>query len=156
MRWTKKTLCYVTYCRLAMHAAKVSWTETVKTNHHQRIMPAIAAVWTVIRTTSRNSLGRACRFANPLTDSEIVQKIDDAVPMSTRKTTQWSIKLWDWDWLQHRLTTATCSSDIPPALWSSRRRWKLRNQVLRWKRILMIVPLLLILVTALWQPANYK
>ena len=57
-----------------------------------------------------NSQGRACRFANPFTDSEIVQKIDHGVPMSTRKTTQLSIKLWE-DWRQHRLTTATCSSD---------------------------------------------
>ena len=97
-----------------MHAAKMSWTETVKTNHHQRIMPTIVNRHPH-NVPACNSQGRACRFANPLTDSEIVQKIDDAVPMSTRKTTQWSIKLWE-DWRQHRLTTATCSSDIPPIL----------------------------------------
>ena len=79
--------------------------------------------------------------------------------MSTRKTTQWLIKLWE-DWRQHRLTTATCSSDIPPILegiinkklnyWLSKFVTECRKQqVLRWKRILMIVPLLLILVTAL-------
>ena len=86
------------YCQLAMHAAKMSWTETVKTNHHQRIMPAI------VNHHPHNV---------PVTPKaeEIVQKIDDAVPMSTRKTTQWSIKLWE-DWRQHRLATATCSSDI--------------------------------------------
>ena len=107
-----------------------------------------------------NSQGRACRFANPLTDSEIVQKIDDTVPMSTRKTTQWSIKLWE-DWRQHRLTTATCSSDIPlilEGITNKKLSYRLskfvtecrKQQVLRWKRIvLMIVPLLLILVTAL-------
>ena len=40
------------------------------------------------------------RFANPVTESDILSKIEGAVPRSTRKTTLWAVNAWE-SWRDH-------------------------------------------------------
>ena len=54
------------------------------------------------------------QFPSPVTEEDLLAKIDRAVPRSTRKTTTWSIKTWK-DWADHRRLTGSAA---PPELTS--------------------------------------
>ena len=50
------------------------------------------------------------RFAQPVTEAELLKKIEGAVPRSTRKTTTWAVKTWQ-DWADNR---KSISAEAPP------------------------------------------
>ena len=53
------------------------------------------------------------RFACPVTEDEILKKIDGAIPCSTKKTTLWSVKVWN-SWHESRLKSVETTA--PPLL----------------------------------------
>ena len=52
------------------------------------------------------------RFARPVTESDILDKIDGSIPTATRKSTTWAANTWR-EWADHR---KKISSEFPPAL----------------------------------------
>ena len=52
------------------------------------------------------------RFACPVSEEELLEKIGNAVPATTRKSTNWAVTVWD-DWAAHRQSTG---AGIPPSL----------------------------------------
>lgn len=75
------------------------------------------------------------RFGCPVTEDEILKKIDGAIPRSTKKTTTWSVKVWN-SWRESRLKSVETAA--PPLLdnitnaelnhWLSRFLLECRNQ----------------------------
>ena len=75
------------------------------------------------------------RFAEPVTEADILSNIHKAIPKSTRKTTDWAVKTWK-DWAESRKIRD--SEDYPPLLdhinnedlcrWMSRFVFEARNQ----------------------------
>ena len=75
------------------------------------------------------------RFAEPVTEADILSNIHEAIPKSTRKTTDWAVKTWK-DWAESRKIRD--SEDYPPLLdhinnedlcrWMSRFVFEARNQ----------------------------
>ena len=41
------------------------------------------------------------RFDYPVSENDILEKIDGVIPKSTRKSTTWSVNTWE-DWCDHR------------------------------------------------------
>ena len=52
------------------------------------------------------------RFGDVLSEKEIFEKIESAVPRSTKKSTAWAVNVW-CDWSDYR---ANKSEDVPPSL----------------------------------------
>ncbi|XP_011405590.1 PREDICTED: uncharacterized protein LOC105313673 [Amphimedon queenslandica] len=52
------------------------------------------------------------RFASPVTEEDILKKIEGTIPMTTKKTTEWAKRLWE-KWNSHR---SVSSAEIPPSL----------------------------------------
>lgn len=52
------------------------------------------------------------RFAEPITEDMIIQKINGAIPKSTRRTTQWAVKVWD-TWAAERNSRVSGSNENP-------------------------------------------
>ena len=52
------------------------------------------------------------RFGPAVTEEELLKKIHDAIPKTTRCTTDWAVTLWK-EWIRHRQST---SSDVCPSL----------------------------------------
>ena len=49
---------------------------------------------------------------SPVSESDIISKIQGAMPVITRKTTQWCTRIWE-DWQDHR---KAAGGDAPPVL----------------------------------------
>ena len=52
------------------------------------------------------------RFASPVTEEDILKKIEGTIPMTTKKTIEWAKRLWE-EWKSHR---SISSAEIPPSL----------------------------------------
>lgn len=52
------------------------------------------------------------RFEPPVSNEELLKKIEDVVPKTTKRSTEWAATVW-LDWLDNRQST---SSDVPPSL----------------------------------------
>jgi hypothetical protein len=44
------------------------------------------------------------RFGPAVTEEELLKKIHNAVPKTTRRSTEWAVNLWE-EWLMHRQST---------------------------------------------------
>ena len=64
------------------------------------------------KTTNDRETKKENRFANPVTEEDILAKIVDAIPSSTRKQTTWTVKVWQ-DWTASRRSLQT---EVPPQL----------------------------------------
>ena len=74
------------------------------------------------------------RFAKPVTEEDILQNIQSAIPSNTRRSTTWGVKIWD-SWVDYRRSLGT---EIPPSLeeitndelnqWLSRFVMEVRNK----------------------------
>ena len=74
------------------------------------------------------------RFAAPVSEKDILDKIDGAVPATTRRATTWAVKVWQ-DWVESRKNGL---AEVPPQLdgitneqfgyWISRLVMEVRNQ----------------------------
>ena len=53
------------------------------------------------------------RFAAPVTDREVLEKVKGHVPLSTKLVTQWAVKIWN-EWKYSR--QCATSTEIPPSL----------------------------------------
>ena len=53
------------------------------------------------------------RFAEPVTEADILNKIQDAIPATTRKTTAWALSLW-MEWRDAR--SKSSRDNVPPLL----------------------------------------
>ena len=75
------------------------------------------------------------RFSNPVTEEDILKNIVGSIPVSTRKTTEWSVKTWR-EWAENR--QSKCPTEVVPELeiitneqlnhWLSRFVIEVRNQ----------------------------
>ena len=75
------------------------------------------------------------RFSNPVTEEDILKNIIGSIPVSTRKTTEWSVKTWR-EWAENQ--QSKCPTEVVPELeiitneelnhWLSRFVIEVRNQ----------------------------
>ena len=78
--------------------------------------------------------GPSKRFGAPVSEKNILDKIDGAVPVTTRRTTTWAVKVWQ-DWVESRKIGR---AEVPPQLngitneqlgyWMSQLVMEARNQ----------------------------
>ena len=59
-----------------------------------------------------SSSKKSIRFGNPVSEADILEKIDGIIPRYTKKTTLWSVKTWH-KWAEHRQNSG---SGVPPEL----------------------------------------
>ena len=52
------------------------------------------------------------RFAEPISESEMLEKIKNAIPQSTKRSTAWAANVWQ-DWLENRQKSG---EEVPPCL----------------------------------------
>ena len=76
------------------------------------------------------------RFAEPVTEEDLLRKIGDAIPKSTRKSTKWAVSTWQ-EWSSYRKKKASEPVAPPPldgisdedlSLWLPRFIMEVRNQ----------------------------
>ena len=77
------------------------------------------------------------RFGPPVSEEDIISKMEGTIPKSTRNSTKWAVKVWD-DWVENRKNQASSPYNIPPNLvnvtnaqlshWMSRMIMEVRNQ----------------------------
>ena len=77
------------------------------------------------------------RFGPPVSEEDIISKMEGTIPKSTRNFTKWAVKVWN-DWVENRKNQASSPYNIPPNLvnvtnaqlshWMSHMIMAVRNQ----------------------------
>ena len=55
------------------------------------------------------------RFGPPVSEEDIISKMEGTIPKSTRNSTKWAVKVWD-DWVENRKNQASSPYNILPNL----------------------------------------